>query len=191
MKWIAIAVAAATILLSVVLASRFGGDPKQVDSPLIGKPAPAHSVALLDETGRISLDEMRGEIVVVNFFASWCVPCRREHDDLKASQAAYAKHDVRFIGIAYQDDPENIRAFLDELGRGYEIALDEGSRLAIEFGVFGIPETFFIDRDGIVVAKIFGESDVAVIESILTPMLAGLEPDSIQTGTIQSNPDEQ
>lgn len=181
----------ATLVLAVVLASRFGIDPNLVASPLIGKPAPELTLQRLDSRGNLTLAELQGQVVVVNFWASWCVACRAEHDDLVATAAAFEDQGVKFLGVVYQDDPEYASAFLDELGWGenYDYFIDPGSRAAIALGVFGVPETFFIDRDGIIVGKISGESDALLLGSTIDQILAGGRPGDHNAGTIQSQPD--
>ena len=169
---------AALIGLAAAFGTRFGSDPSVVDSPLIGRSAPAVTLPYLERDGELSLADLRGEIIVVNFWASWCVPCREEHDDLLAAAGRYRDDGVTFVGIVYQDQPEQARAFLDELGRGYEHVTDPGSRAAIDFGVFGVPETYFIDRNGTVAAKIVGRSDVALLSSTIEDLLAGRAPTS-------------
>lgn len=131
-----------TLVLAVVLADRFGTDPNLVASPLIGQTAPEATLPRLDGRGDLDLAELRGQVVVVNFWASWCVACRAEHDDLVATASAFQARGVVFVGVVYQDDPESARGFLDEMGWGdnYEYVLDPGSRAAISFGVFGVPE---------------------------------------------------
>jgi len=181
----------ATLVLAVSLASRFGTDPQLVASPLIGQPAPDVSLPRLAGEGHFSLDDLNGQVVVANFWASWCVACRTEHDDLLATATAFHDQGVRFVGVIYQDDPDHAEAFLDELGWGenYEYTIDPGSRAAIAFGVFGVPETFFIDRDGIIVGKISGESGAMLLGSTLDQILAGGEPGDHTAGTVQSRPD--
>jgi len=181
----------ATLVLAVSLASRFGTNPQLVASPLIGQPAPDVSFPRLAGEGHLSFDDLNGQVVVVNFWASWCVACRTEHDDLLATATAFDEQDVRFVGVIYQDDPDHAEAFLDELGWGenYEYVLDPGSRAAIAFGVFGVPETFFIDRDGIIVGKISGESDALLLGSTVDRILQGGRPGDYNAGTIQSRPD--
>ena len=176
-----IALLALTALIGVAAAfgTRFGTDPGVVDSPLIGQPAPDVTLPYLEQDGELSLAELRGQVVVVNFWASWCVPCREEHDDLIAAAQRYRDQRVTFIGIVYQDQPDQAIAFLDELGRGYDHVTDPGSRAAIDFGVFGVPETFFIDRDGTVVAKVVGRSDLALLSSTIETILGGGDPDSV------------
>ena len=162
-------------LLLVVFATRFGKDPRLVESPLIGESVAAMRLDYLDGTGAVSFDELRGQVVVVNFWASWCVPCRSEHAYLTAGQAAYRDRGVQFVGIVFQDSVGAAGRFLDELGwgDGYLYVLDPGSRAAVEFGVYGVPETFFVDREGRIVDKIAGPVDSAGLAAALDPILAG------------------
>ena len=183
-------IVALTLALGFVFGSRFGKDPRLVESPLIGKPSPDATLPFLEQEGQLSLSELRGQIVVLNFWASWCVGCRQEHDDLLATANAYRDEGVQFVGVVFQDEPGDAIAFLDELGRGYPNLVDEGSRLGVDYGVFGIPETFFIDREGVVVAKISGESNVTALSSILDDIIAGRTPGSLETGSLQQSPGE-
>jgi cytochrome c biogenesis protein CcmG/thiol:disulfide interchange protein DsbE len=176
------------LTLGVVFGSRFGKDPRLVESPLIGKPSPDAVLPFLEQGGELALSELRGQIVVLNFWASWCVGCRQEHDDLLAVANGYRDEGVEFLGVVFQDERGDAIAFLNELGRGYSNVVDVDSRLGVEFGVFGIPETFFIDRDGVVVAKISGESNVTALSGILDDILAGRAPGSLETGPLQPSP---
>lgn len=189
-RWAAAAAVLATLVLAVVLASRFGTDPQLVASPLIGQPAPDLTLTRLTDDTDLTLDDLNGLVVVVNFWASWCVACRAEHDDLLATANAFADRGVRFLGVVYQDDPKHAAAFLDELGWGtnYEYVVDPGSRAAIAFGVFGVPETFFINGDGIIVGKISGESDALLLGATIDQILGGGQPGDHTAGTIQSQP---
>ncbi len=171
-----------------IFASRFGIDPSLVQSPLLGKPAPAFEAPYLEKEGTLDSDTLRGQIVVLNFWASWCVACRAEHDDLVRASRAYEDAGVVFIGVNFQDKKEEAIAFLDEMGRAYDNVVDEGSRVAIEYGVYGIPETFFIDADGIVQAKIVGESSFYLLSRTLDAMLRGETPESSLDGYVQSPP---
>lgn len=178
MRWAAVAVVVVTIGVGAVLGARLGQDANLVDTPLIGTPAPTRRVPLLESEGSLSLDQLRGRVVVVNFWASWCVACREEHPALVAAARAYRKAGVTFVGVNYQDRKQDAIDFLDEMGRGpgYRYVVDTGSRLSIDFGVFGIPETFVIDRSGTIVSKITGPSDLPLLTRVLEAVLAGKKP---------------
>jgi cytochrome c biogenesis protein CcmG/thiol:disulfide interchange protein DsbE len=197
-RWAALVAALVVVALGVVAASRFGTDPTLVDSPLIGQPAPTPTLPYLGQHGEVGqegelpLASLTGQVLVVNFWASWCVPCREEHAALTAAANAYRDAGVRFVGVLYQDEPDGARAFLDELGwgEGYHYVTDSGSRAAVDFGVFGAPETFFIDSQGRIVAKITGPSTVDLLARTLDQILAGQTPESAQTGEVQPGPGE-
>jgi cytochrome c biogenesis protein CcmG/thiol:disulfide interchange protein DsbE len=191
LRWAALAVVSATVVFAVVLASRFGTDPGLVDSPLIGKPAPEFELTTLDGSGGAALTDLKGEIVVVNFFASWCPECREEHADLVATSEWFADQGVTFIQIGYQEDPEVSHAYLTEAGTSDATLYlaDPGSRTAIAYGVFGIPETFFIDPEGVVVGKIIGEADALILGATIDAIIRGERPGQSITGDTQQRPD--
>jgi len=145
-------------VMVVVFSGRFGEDVSAADSPLIGRPAPSLGLAYLDGSGTLHTDDLRGEIVVVNFWASWCAPCRVEYPVLLAAARRHEGHGVRFVGILHDDDPQHGNEFLDEFGRAgnYEYVSGDGTDASIEYGIYGIPETFVVDADGIIAAKITG-----------------------------------
>jgi len=139
------------ILLAIVslFAMMMGRDrnPGELNSVLIGKAPPAFSLPHLTGDGVLTeADLVTGKPLLVNFFASWCVPCRAEH---KALMELAQTDNVPIIGIAYKDKPAASRAFLDELGDPFTVAIrDESGRTGIDFGVTGVPETFLIDGNG-------------------------------------------
>lgn len=191
LRWMGLGMVGATVVLAVVLASRFGSDPGLVDSPLLGEPAPEFDLPGLDGSGNVSLADFRGDVVVVNFFASWCLECRKEHPDLVATADSFADQGVTFVQIAYQESPAESLAYLDEAGRSEatKYLADPGSRAAIAYGVFGIPETFFIDPEGIVVGKIIGEADALILGGTIDAIKAGERPGQQITGDTRQQPD--
>ena len=150
-----------------------------VDSPLIGRQVSDLSFEYLEQSGSFSLAEQRGTVLVVNFFASYCIPCRYEHDDLISTAAAYADQGVHFLGIVYQDKADRASAFLEEFGRGsnYSYVIDPDSRAIVELGVFGVPETYIIDGNGTVQWKTQGEVQAADLSRALDQVLAGQTPE--------------
>lgn len=191
LRWAGLTIAAAAVVLAVVLASRFGSDPGLVDSPLLGQSAPEFDLPSLDGSYRVALSDLEGEIVVVNFFASWCLECRNEHPELVATSDAFAGKGVTFVQIAYQEDPDDSSAYLAEAGTADATVYlrDDGSRTAIAYGVFGIPETFFIDSAGTVVGKIIGEADALILGATIDAIGRGETPGQQVTGDTQQQPD--
>jgi len=140
--------------LLIFLALSFGKDPRALDSPLVGKPAP--NFVLMGIDGElVRLEEFRGQPVFLNFWATWCQPCIVEHPVLRAGAKRYEGR-VQFLGVVYHDEVEKIQAFLDSRGEWGPTLLDEDGSVAVAYGVYGAPETFFIDRDGIIVEKFTG-----------------------------------
>jgi cytochrome c biogenesis protein CcmG/thiol:disulfide interchange protein DsbE len=188
MVWAAIAAAVAFMVLAIIFASRFGGDPTISTSPLIGKPAPNAPIALLDGAGEVSLADFPGDIIVVNYWASWCLSCRAEHPVLLQAAADYEDKGVTFMSVNYQDTHDNAVAWLDELGWSEETVyvVDEGSATAFEWGVLGIPETFFVDREGIVVGKVSGPVSYQLLARTLDQIILGESVGDIKTGDVEN-----
>ncbi len=148
-------------------------DPREIPSPLPGTAAPMFELPTMESVETIDLAALRGQVVVLNFWASWCVPCRVEHADLVAAAERYQPRGVRFFGLVYQDSPGSARAFIQELGGvNYPSLLDEGTRVAISYGITGVPETFVIDQDGVVAFKHKGPITVGQLSSVLEPLLS-------------------
>jgi cytochrome c biogenesis protein CcmG/thiol:disulfide interchange protein DsbE len=196
MRWIRLGAVIAVVVAiggGAVFGATLDSDPNLVETPLIGTPAPDREVPYLEKPGKFSLSQLRGDIVVVNFWASWCVACREEHPALVAAATAYQRSGVTFVGVVYQDRASSAADFLDEMGGGKEYlnVMDPQSRLAIDFGVFGVPETFFIDRQGRIAAKVTGASTLPLLSGVLDDMLAGNPPTRRQrTGRVQPDPSE-
>ena len=190
LRWTGFGMAIGTVILAVVLASRFGTDPALVQSPLIGQPAPGFQLQTLDGERTIDLANLDGDIVIINFFASWCLQCRAEHGDLVATADAFANQNVIFVQVSYQENSDDTLAYLSEVGSSSETVYlqDESSRTAIAYGVFGIPETYFIDSNGVVVGKIIGESDAFTLGATIDAIKRGESPGQTVTGDTQRRP---
>lgn len=147
-------------------------DPRHIASPLPGRAAPEFSLPALDGGDSIKLGELRGQVVVVNFWASWCIPCRQEHPVLLEAARTYEPRGVKFVGIAYNDKPEDSQRWLNELGKSYPSLIDAGARVAIDYGVSGVPETFILDKQGVVAFKKFGPITTPEITQKLDSLLA-------------------
>jgi cytochrome c biogenesis protein CcmG/thiol:disulfide interchange protein DsbE len=170
-----------------VLAYGFTRDPRTIASPLVARPAPAFTLALFD--GRqLRLADLRGEVVFLNFWASWCVPCREEAPALEAAWRRYKDQDVVFLGVNIQDKEAEARAFLREFGVSYPNGMDPGSRIAIDYGVYGIPETFFIDRQGRITYKQIGALDAGTLTAKLEEARAGIASAGQGTGDYRAIP---
>lgn len=166
-RWVAVAAVVALVVGWAFVAGRsLGRDPRAVESPLLGKPAPALRLPALDG-GTVDSADWRGDIVVVNFWSSWCVPCRAEAPELQAFAERWDGRGVRLVGIAYSDEESEVNAFRDRYGLTYPQALDRDGRTAIDFGVFGVPETYVIARDGTVMAKLIGAVDAATLDRVV------------------------
>ena len=141
--------------LVVVLFAGLGKDPQAIDSPLIGHSAPSFALREVGSGRTINLDQFKGKPVVLNFWATWCGPCYEEHPTLVASARALEPN-VQFVGVVFQDSEARIQKFLDERGRAYPTVIDDAGKTGIAYGVGGVPETFFLDASGTIVAKYAG-----------------------------------
>lgn len=172
--WSLAAILVAVGLLVGVFASRFGTDTAYHESPLIGAPAPSLTLGYLDGGGTLRTDDLLGGVVVVNFWASWCFPCRTEHEVLVDTASEYSALGVRFVSVLHEDSPESAAAFLDDLGRSdkTDYVVGEGSDAAIDYGIYGIPETFVVDANGIVTERISGMVTTQSLRSAINQALA-------------------
>ncbi|MEJ8476408.1 DsbE family thiol:disulfide interchange protein [Roseibium algae] len=153
-----------------------GTDPSTIPSALIGKPIPEDTLAGVPDLKNnnvavpgFSRSDLLGKVSVVNVFASWCVPCRQEHPLLEdlASRGGF-----QMIGINYKDKPENARRFLGKLGNPYDrVGSDDNGRVAIDWGVYGVPETFIVDQSGIIRYKFIGPLSPESYRSTFLPEL--------------------
>ena len=144
--------------LIALLVLNIGRDPHAIPSPLVGRPAPPFTLAPVGGGEPVSLAQLQGRPVVLNFWATWCVPCVQEHP-LLLSAAQQLGEEVQFFGIVYQDEEENARGWLRRHGSAYPSLVDPRSKTAIAYGIIGVPETYFIDPEGTIVAKHIGPLD--------------------------------
>lgn len=161
------------VFLVVVLAKGLYLDPRRVPSPLIGKPAPAFQLAELSHPGtRFGPEDMRGKVWLLNVWASWCVSCREEHEVMKELAE---KHLVPIVGLNYKDQPDQARQWLENWGNPYVTSvMDRDGRVGINWGVYGVPETFLIDRQGVIRYKYIGPVDYSALTEILIPKIESL-----------------
>ena len=159
--------------LVVFLAIGLGRDPREVPSPLINKPAPALKLPQLgDPTKTFSAEEMRGKVWLLNVWASWCIACREEHEMLlEISRSGI----VPLYGLNYKDQPQDALAWLRDLGDPYVLnATDLDGRVGIDYGVYGAPETFLIDRQGVIRFKHIGPITPEVWSKQIQPLVKEL-----------------
>lgn len=149
----------------------FGNDDRFADSPLLGKPMPAFTLGDID-SGRPTTVDGRGEVIVINFWAPWCVPCQTEHPLLNRLAGEYADRGVSFVGVTFDSALGESAAFLDRSGRGMRNLYDADGRVGIDYGVVGVPETFFVGLDGTVRARVVGAVDEALVRQELDKLLA-------------------
>jgi len=170
---------AALALLFVV--RLYAGDPSRVPSALIGRPVPAFTLEPLpglshagQQVPGLSDADFKGRVTVVNVWASWCVPCRQEHPAL----IELAKNPaIRVVGINYKDNPENARRFLGSLGNPFAaVGIDPNGRAAIDWGVYGVPETFVVGPDGTIRHKHIGPLQPEQMPAFLNQVRAAGRP---------------
>ena len=150
-----------------------GLNPRELPSPLVGREAPVFAVPdLLEPQRTVSNESFRGEVTVFNVFASWCVSCRREHHLLVEMQS----QGVRIIGLNYKDERPDALAYLRQGGNPYEmIGFDLRGDVGIEWGVYGTPETFVVDRNGVIRHKHTGPLHRQILQQEILPLIAQLE----------------
>lgn len=143
-----------TATLIGILFLGLGKNPNAIRSPLIGKDAPTFALREVGTETTVDVAQFRGKPLVINFWATWCGPCWEEHPVLVAG--ARSRPDVQFLGVVFQDTEEKILGFLRERGSSYPTVVDNKGKTAIAYGIGGVPETFFLDANGVIVAKYSG-----------------------------------
>jgi cytochrome c biogenesis protein CcmG/thiol:disulfide interchange protein DsbE len=162
------------VVIVVFLALGLGRDPREVPSPLVGKRAPDFSLPVLqDSAKRFAPAEMRGKVWMLNVWASWCAPCREEHPLL----VSLAERKVLpILGLNYKDKGDDARAWLKRYGDPYLTTVaDVEGRIAIDYGVYGVPETYVIDRDGVIRYKRVGPLTPEIVEGKILPLVKSLQ----------------
>jgi cytochrome c biogenesis protein CcmG/thiol:disulfide interchange protein DsbE len=159
----------AAVLVGILFMG-LGKNPAEIRSPLIGKPAPTFALRQVGTTNTIDISQFRGKPLVVNFWATWCGPCWEEHPVLVAN-ARMLQNDVQFLGVVFQDQEDKILGFLEQRGSSYPTVVDEAGKTAIAYGVGGVPETYFIDANGVIVAKYNGPMNGDIIREHLQKVM--------------------
>ncbi len=172
--WVALIVLIGLLSFVVVLATRDTGAGVSADSPLLGRPAPIIEGTTVDGEP-FSLTDETGRWVIVNFFATWCVPCRQEHPELVSftNRQAAEGGDAEVVSVVFDDQPDEVRAFFDEEGGDWPVVTDPDGRIALDYGVAGIPESYLVDPNGFVVSKIVGGITSEGLEQLLARARAG------------------
>jgi cytochrome c biogenesis protein CcmG, thiol:disulfide interchange protein DsbE len=171
-----LAIAAALLVLFFVALR--SGDPSRLPSALIGKPVPQFTLPAVEGFSRTgnpapgfsSADLAGGDVSIVNIWASWCGPCIQEHPSLTSLKT---QHGLRLMGINYKDEPQAALRFLDRLGNPFDaLGADRSGRVGIDWGVYGVPETYVVDGRGQIVHKVVGPLNEAIIQNEVLPAVA-------------------
>lgn len=162
------------IVLAIFLGIGLNRDPREVPSPLVGKPAPAFSLPQLEaETAQFAPKDMLGKVWLLNVWASWCVSCRQEHPVL----VEFAKSKVApLIGLDYKDQRVDAKGWLAQFGNPYDLSVvDADGRVGIDYGVYGVPETYVIDKAGTIRFKQIGPVTPEVLQGKILPLIKELQ----------------
>jgi cytochrome c biogenesis protein CcmG/thiol:disulfide interchange protein DsbE len=197
MTWKRALIPVAALPVIALLGFGLTRDARIVPSPLPGKLAPAFELQTLSgDTLRLS--DLRGQVVLLNFWASWCLACVGEHPLFIEADRRWRDRGLRVVGVVYQDTRANAAQWLRERGGDWTTVLDEASRTAIEYGLFGVPETFLIDRRGRIVYKQIGPVTEQVLSTWIPRLLAdssgaAISPAELPVGRspgyVRSSPD--
>lgn len=162
------------LLLGLGVLRNSGKDTSAIPSPLVGKPAPAFSLPVLGEPGRlVSNDDLRGEPYLLNVWGSWCPACRDEHPVI--TELAQSGR-IKVVGYDYKDEPEDAQRWLQQFGNPYSLVItDQDGRAALDWGIYGAPETFLVDAQGVIRWKFVGPITPELVQQQLLPALETLE----------------
>jgi cytochrome c biogenesis protein CcmG/thiol:disulfide interchange protein DsbE len=165
-------VVVAVAVVAAFLGSGLERDRAIAASPLIGQPAPTFELAGLNGPP-VDLSDLRGQVVVMNFWASWCAECRIEQDALDRTWQRFQDSGVVVLGVNFQDQTEDARRYLAEAGTEYPAVRDAESSVSLAYGLRGVPETFLVDAQGVVVERFIGPVDEQVLEDRIQTLLDG------------------
>ena len=166
-RWLRYSIVAGIAVLTVALMLSFRHDPRDIRSVTLNRPAAAFTAQKIDGTGTLSLSDYAGKVVVLNFWASWCPPCKEENPALLRVWERYRTSDVVIIGIVYNDPTEKARAYVSSNGVTWPTVQDTDGRIAFAYGVRGPPETYFIGPDGILADRVIGAiTEAALVNGI-------------------------
>jgi len=162
--------------LAALLGAGLTHDPNRLPATLEGRPAPDFDLASVDGGQRVHLAALRGQVVIVNFWASWCVACRVEEPVLTDAFQRYRDRGVAVVGVSFQDSAADARAYAAGNAIPWPLLDDPGTRTGLAYGVTGLPETYFIGRDGRVAHKQPGPLASALVEQQVGRLLGGASP---------------
>ncbi len=165
------------IVMAVFLAVGLKLKPSEIPSPFIGKPAPSFSAPKLEAPEQtLTPADLKGKVWLFNVWASWCVSCRAEHPVLNQLAGQQA---VTIVGLNYKDNPRDAENWLDKLGNPYNVSImDRDGRIGIDWGVYGVPETFVVDKKGVIRHKFTGPVTPEDIQQVLLPLIAQLQSEN-------------
>ncbi len=168
---VAVSLALAVVGIAVfVMAKGFGTNPHEVPFMLSGAKAPDFAIKRLDTDETVQLSQFKGQPVVLNFWATWCGPCAMEHPNLEWAARKYANK-VVFLGIVFEDTEQNTKQFLAKRGWSFTQLFDPKSTIAVDYAVSGVPETYFINRDGVIVGKYAAPIDQQTLDQRIAEIL--------------------
>lgn len=166
--WVAVPVLVVMLGFVIVLGTSDGAKNRETESPLIGRQAPSIAGEPLRGDGSYVLAGDRGEWVLVNFFATWCTPCVQEHPELvNFAERHEAAGDAAVVSVVYDADEDNVRDFFEDNGGDWPVVDDPQGRIALSYGVAGVPESYLIAPDGMVVTKIVGGVTASGLDAVL------------------------
>jgi cytochrome c biogenesis protein CcmG/thiol:disulfide interchange protein DsbE len=176
-RWVAAAVGVVLVLLVVVLATRDPATNRLADSPLLGRPAPALAGSSLLDGEEFDVADERGRFVLVNFFATWCEPCRKEHPELlRFAQDHRVADDARVVSVVFDDEPEDVERYFRDNGGDWPVLGDGDGRAIVDWSVSGVPESYLVGPNGAVRAKIVGGVDADQLDAVVRRVGSGGTP---------------